>query len=157
MRFSGGTLVPMAPGMLRRLASRLAVSAAAAAAASALAAVPAGAGTSTVYTLTGHGWGHGIGLSQYGALGYAQHGWSYDEILAHYYTGTALSALQHPVQMRVQLASGRSSYAVAGASKITVVDEGGSTTTTIPAGSYRVQRGTSGRLRVVDAATNARV
>src|SRR5690349_20892157 len=119
--------------------------------------LPASAQAATVFTLTGHGWGHGIGLSQYGALGYAQHRWAYDAILAHYYTGTTLSALPHAVQMRIQLASGRSSYAVSGASKITVVDEGVSTSKTIPAGSYKVERGTSGRLRVVDAASNARV
>lgn len=29
-------------------------------------------------------------MSQDGALGYAEHGWSYQAILAHYYTGTAL-------------------------------------------------------------------
>ena len=38
--------------------------------------------------LDGHGWGHGLGLSQWGAYGYAQHGWRYDRILAHYYPGT---------------------------------------------------------------------
>jgi stage II sporulation protein D len=119
--------------------------------------VAAPAQARTLYTLTGHGWGHGIGLSQYGALGYAQHGWAYDAILAHYYTGTTLSALPGSVQMRIQLASGRTSYSISGASKITVVDEGASVSKTIPAGSYRVERGTSGRMRVVDAATNARV
>ena len=150
-RYSGGTLVPMASSMARRLALLASTIAAAV-----VVAVPA-AQARTVFTLTGHGWGHGIGLSQYGALGYAQHGWAYDAILAHYYTGTTLSALPHAVQMRIQLASGRSSYAVSGASKITVVDEGGSTSKTIPAGSYKVERGTSGRLRVVDAASNARV
>jgi stage II sporulation protein D len=54
--------------------------------------------TSTVLTSTapavlavsGHGWGHGLGLSQFGAYGYANHGWSYDRILAHYYSGTTL-------------------------------------------------------------------
>jgi stage II sporulation protein D len=125
--------------------------------AAALAVASPAAQARTVYTLTGHGWGHGIGLSQYGALGYAQHGWAYDTILAHYYTGTTLKALSSPVQMRIQLASGRSSYAVAGSSKITVVDEGGTKSKTIPAGSYRVERGTTGRLRVVDASSNARV
>jgi stage II sporulation protein D len=54
----------------------------------ALAAAPARADL----TLDGHGWGHGIGLSQYGAYGYAllegrDHAW----ILGHYYTGTALA------------------------------------------------------------------
>jgi stage II sporulation protein D len=143
--------MPMALPMGRRLA----LIAATAAAAVAVAAPAAQA--RTVYTLTGHGWGHGIGLSQYGALGYAQHGWSYDSILAHYYTGTTLSALPGAVQMRIQLASGRTSYAVSGSSRITVVDEGGTKTKTIPAGSYRVERGTTGRLRVVDASSNARV
>jgi SpoIID/LytB domain protein len=40
--------------------------------------------------ITGAGDGHGVGMSQDGALGYAQHGWSDQAILAHYYTGTAL-------------------------------------------------------------------
>jgi stage II sporulation protein D len=44
----------------------------------------------TVLAVSGHGWGHGLGLSQFGAYGYANHGWSYDRILAHYYTGTTL-------------------------------------------------------------------
>lgn len=43
-----------------------------------------------VLVFTGHGWGHGLGLSQWGAYGYASHGWSYDRILAHYYSGTSL-------------------------------------------------------------------
>jgi stage II sporulation protein D len=45
---------------------------------------------SSVVVFSGHGWGHGLGLSQWGAYGYAQHGWTYDRILAHYYTGTTL-------------------------------------------------------------------
>lgn len=44
----------------------------------------------TVLAVSGHGWGHGLGMSQWGAYGYAQHGWTYDRILAHYYTGTTL-------------------------------------------------------------------
>jgi stage II sporulation protein D len=49
---------------------------------------PAGSGALLVFT--GHGWGHGVGMSQYGALGYAQHGSTYDQILAHYFPGTTL-------------------------------------------------------------------
>ena len=45
-----------------------------------------------MFTLTGHGWGHGIGMSQYGALGYAEHGWGYKQILEHYFTGTHVGA-----------------------------------------------------------------
>jgi stage II sporulation protein D len=43
-----------------------------------------------VLVLDGHGWGHGLGLSQWGAYGYAKHGWTYGRILAHYYPGTSL-------------------------------------------------------------------
>ena len=46
---------------------------------------------STLY-IRGGGYGHGIGMSQYGAYGYALHGWSYQQILAHYYTGTAIGS-----------------------------------------------------------------
>src|SRR4051812_37837800 len=49
---------------------------------------PAGSGALLVFS--GHGWGHGVGMSQYGAYGYAQHGSTYDQILAHYYSGTTL-------------------------------------------------------------------
>src|SRR5437870_6391789 len=40
--------------------------------------------------VSGHGWGHGIGMAQYGAYGYALHGWTFDRIVAHYYPGTTL-------------------------------------------------------------------
>jgi stage II sporulation protein D len=40
--------------------------------------------------IDGAGNGHGVGMSQEGALGYAEHGWPYTAILGHYYTGTAL-------------------------------------------------------------------
>jgi len=42
------------------------------------------------WVVKGHGYGHGVGLSQYGAYGYASHGVGYQKILAHYYTGTDL-------------------------------------------------------------------
>ena len=54
---------------------------------------PTSAGTArrpSVLAFSGHGWGHGLGMSQWGAYGYAQHGWTYDRILAHYYSGTTL-------------------------------------------------------------------
>jgi SpoIID/LytB domain protein len=40
--------------------------------------------------IEGAGDGHGVGMSQDGAFGYAEHGWSDAAILAHYYTGTTL-------------------------------------------------------------------
>ena len=42
-------------------------------------------------TFTVYGYGHGVGMSQMGALAYAQQGWSYSQILLHYYPGTALT------------------------------------------------------------------
>jgi stage II sporulation protein D len=53
-----------------------------------LCAVPAHASTLVVQ---GGGDGHGVGMSQEGALGYAEHGWTYSSILEHYYSGTALA------------------------------------------------------------------
>ena len=41
----------------------------------------------------GYGKGHGVGLSQYGAKYYAEKGWKYDKILAHYYKGATLKKL----------------------------------------------------------------
>ncbi len=43
------------------------------------------------FTITGGGNGHGIGLSQYGAQGYALNGWTYDAILKHYYQGVSIA------------------------------------------------------------------
>lgn len=45
------------------------------------------------FVFTGKGFGHGVGMSQWGAQGMALKGASYPEILAHYYVGTALTAV----------------------------------------------------------------
>lgn len=42
------------------------------------------------FELYGAGWGHGVGLCQIGAAMMAEKGYSYQEILAHYYRGTQL-------------------------------------------------------------------
>lgn len=42
------------------------------------------------YVFTVYGYGHGVGMSQYGANSYAKMGYSYEEILEHYYPGTIL-------------------------------------------------------------------
>ena len=39
------------------------------------------------------GYGHGVGMSQYGALGMAKKGYTYEEILKHYYTNTKIEKL----------------------------------------------------------------
>ncbi|MGH2864007.1 MAG: SpoIID/LytB domain-containing protein [Solirubrobacteraceae bacterium] len=64
-------------------------------------ALPAGASTLLV---EGAGDGHGVGMSQDGALGYAQHGWTDAQILAHYYTDTTLG--QAPANRIVKVLEG---------------------------------------------------
>lgn len=46
--------------------------------------------TANEYVFTGYGSGHGIGMSQNGAKGMANEGFTYDEILKHYYTGITI-------------------------------------------------------------------
>ena len=70
----------------------------------------ASAASTTLY-VTGGGYGHGIGMSQYGAYGYALHGWTYQQILAHYYTGTALGTANPAQTVRVLLGSGSAAFA----------------------------------------------
>jgi stage II sporulation protein D len=42
------------------------------------------------HVIRGAGFGHGIGMSQYGAYGFALKGRGFEEIMAHYYKGTRL-------------------------------------------------------------------
>jgi stage II sporulation protein D len=62
-----------------------------------------------------HGFGtdHGVGMSQYGAKGRANAGQTYDEILAHYYSGTTLGTIDKNQVVRVLLASSYPSTASA--------------------------------------------
>ena len=47
---------------------------------------------SDTFTFSARGYGHCVGMSQIGAMGYARYeGWSYVQILTHYYTGTTVS------------------------------------------------------------------
>ena len=66
-----------------------------------LALVPAAAQASVSWVVKGHGFGHGVGMSQYGAYGYAKHGKGYRYILGHYYRGAQLATLQGPRIVRV--------------------------------------------------------
>lgn len=46
------------------------------------------------FQFVGRGFGHGLGMSQWGAHNMAQTGYSYDQILRHYYSNTTLSQIQ---------------------------------------------------------------
>lgn len=45
--------------------------------------------------LTTKGYGHGVGMSQYGALGMAKKGYTYEEILKHYYQNVSITKLKN--------------------------------------------------------------
>jgi stage II sporulation protein D len=90
----------------------------------------------TALIVSGHGWGHGVGMSQWGAYGYAKHGWKYRRILSHYYPGTRMG---HSGEPRVRVLLGRSlpSVTVGCAASMRVTD-GRRLTRTLKAGTYGV-------------------
>ena len=93
--------------------------------------VPQGAAT---FVVTGHGWGHGVGLSQWGAYGYAQKGFDYEKIVLHYFPGTELGAA--PVsRVRVLLTSGVKTLTVNSTVDFKVRD-GSGVVHTLSAGAY---------------------
>jgi len=96
--------VPAATAAATTAAATTAAATAASTGAATAAAAPAPGAAALV--VSGHGFGHGIGLSQWGANGYARHGWDYRRILAHYYPGTSLEARPAPT-VHVLLADGR--------------------------------------------------
>lgn len=46
----------------------------------------------TEFIFTGRGYGHGVGMSQEGAKGMANAGFTFEQILTHYYSGTKIEA-----------------------------------------------------------------
>ena len=94
-----------------------------------LSAAPANAATPIPdsFAVQGAGWGHGVGMSQYGALGMAQEGYSATQILEHYYNPAKVTS--------------STSYA---SSDINVqLLKTGSTTITPAGGKIRVKNGAS--------------
>src|SRR3954468_23446980 len=73
------------------------------------------ASAKTAFTIRGAGFGHGVGMSQYGAMGYASHGWNAAQILGHYYTGTALGTTDPSAKVRIRLIEETSSARISGA------------------------------------------
>ncbi len=100
-------------------------------------AVP-GTATAVAFVFTGQGWGHGVGMAQYGARGFAEHGWTHQQILAHYYPGTELGRTGK-ARIRVLLASGRQSLEIASEAPFRVTDASG--TVELPAGTYTIDPG----------------
>jgi stage II sporulation protein D len=99
-------------------------------------ALPATADAAVRHVFRGAGFGHGIGMSQYGAYGYALQGAKYQGILAHYYKGTTLTTLS-PGAVRVLLQPVDPYIRVRGATSV-----GGRSIK--PAATYIAKRGGAG-------------
>jgi stage II sporulation protein D len=82
----------------------------------ALLATPAAARAEVAWEVEGGGWGHGIGMSQWGAFGYAEHGKRWEGILRHYYRHTKIRRAKGG-KIRVLLDSGEGSVDFTDASR----------------------------------------
>src|SRR3977135_3023092 len=87
-------------------------------------ALPAAGSAGTVFLLDGRGWGHGVGMSQWGAEGYARHGFGYRKILAHYYPHTHIG-IAAPREVRVLLAEQQHALRIGSSAPFLVVDAKG--------------------------------
>jgi stage II sporulation protein D len=110
--------------------------------------VPATASAADV-VIDGRGWGHGVGLSQYGAYGFAlREGRDHRFILGHYYTGSDLGTAPS-TRMRVRLKRARAARisgatrAVSGGRRLRLRDDR----------RYRFDALGADRVRVVDETT----
>jgi stage II sporulation protein D len=101
-------------------------------------ALPAEGVAGTVFLLDGRGWGHGVGMSQWGAEGYARHGFSYRQILEHYYPQTHIG-IAGARDVRVLLVERRTAFRVGSAAPFLVIDARGRTVH-LPAGSVIVNK-----------------
>ncbi|HEX2413138.1 MAG TPA: SpoIID/LytB domain-containing protein [Solirubrobacteraceae bacterium] len=116
-----------------------------------LAAAPATASAADI-VIDGRGWGHGIGMSQYGAYGYAlREGRDHRFILGHYYSGTTLGdAPGTRMRVLLQVSGGPR---VSGA---TVARGGGRRVRLSSRRTYRFTPIRGGRLSLTDVRTGRR-
>jgi stage II sporulation protein D len=103
----------------------------------------ASAAASPVFVFKGHGWGHGVGLSQYGALGRANDGRDYKQILGFYYDGTNVGTTSQS-KIRVLLTAGLSSLTLRSSEDFQVGDK---TLTRLT--DWKVVPTSDGKVRVV--------
>jgi SpoIID/LytB domain protein len=66
-------------------------------------AVPDPAAAPIDFPVIGAGFGHGVGMSQWGAYGMAKAGFDAAGIVTHYYSGTAVTAVQDDMEARINL------------------------------------------------------
>ena len=109
---------------MRHFLALIVLAAVAAATAGAQPTPPASTPGEALFVVSGRGWGHGVGMSQYGAYGMANAGRTYDQILAHYYTGTELGPAATK-DVRVLLAEGSRAVTISSTVPFTIVDAKG--------------------------------
>ncbi|WP_022793453.1 peptidoglycan-binding protein [Marinococcus halotolerans] len=102
----------------------------------------------TTYVFSGkQRFGHGVGMTQWGAYGMAQQGYSYDEILKHYYTGIDVvsSDSYKNKTMRVLLGDTQKNSAdIESSSAYSIVTTNGDTLFDNVSGSTSVKYGSGG-------------
>jgi stage II sporulation protein D len=112
-----------------------------------LALLPASAQAADL-VVDGHGWGHGVGMSQYGAYGYAlREGRDARFILAHYYTGSSYGTAPS-ARMRVRMKRNRTQR-ISGATLVRAAN--GRRVTLSERRIYRFVPLAADRIRVVNA------
>jgi SpoIID/LytB domain protein len=79
----------------------------------------------TNFSILGRGWGHGLGMSQWGAKGLADKGWTTAQILKHFYRGTAIGTSTAVKTVRVGLTYEQSAITMAGNGRFDIYDNTG--------------------------------
>lgn len=124
--------------------------------ASSVALWPSTAVAADSFTFFGSGWGHGLGMSQWGAFGLAEAGWTRGRILTHFYSGTKLvTDDQAPKNLRIGLVQGRAKVrvrALSGSVDLVLGDpKTGDVLATVPAGETWTVRIANQQYGILDA------
>jgi len=98
--------------------------------------------------IEGHGWGHAVGMCQWGAKGMAEAGFTYDQILAHYYQNTTLEAGTVPDTVKVGLLPNQDEISVTCAGYFHIHDGVTSIPTAEPGDVCKVSMSAEGKYQV---------
>ncbi len=98
--------------------------------------------------LRGQGWGHGVGMGQYGAMGRAEEGATYDEILAAYYGGL-LPVEVDELPDRVRVATGLAYPLGIGGDTMFSIQAGGEVLHESVLGTWHVEESEGGTTQLV--------
>ncbi len=112
------------------------------------------ASTPAPFNFYGSGFGHGVGMSQWGTYGLALKGWSHQQMLKRFFTGTQIQTVKLPPYIRVGLVQGIKTFhlnACNGPVELHVGSPVGRIAGTIPAGDAWVVRVGSGSYRIIDS------